>query len=688
MLEFGQMPPEDAEQPEDEERLAIGRWVRDELNRFECSGPPYVGRVTLRRLNRAEYDNTIRDLTGLDLNLSENFPSDDVGYGFDNIGDVLTTSPLHLEGWEGAGRLALENSLTAPIEPTVTTFEAEQLFSDVGAANGEVWVLWSNGELPTDVVLPADGEYVFRVGAFGAQAGPAVVRMALLLDGQELVTVDVPATRANPGTYEHRFSTTAGPHTLAVAFLNDYYMPDDPDPAQRDRNLLVDYLELEGPYGVPAADPARRAALMICEPAAADDTECARLVISDFARRAWRRPVELSEVNRLMGLVELALAEGDGVDQGILLALQAVLLSPHFLFKVEIDADPTSTTPHPLSPHELATRLSYFLWGSTPDAALLAAADAGRLSGEDLADQVTRMLADPRSIALVESFADQWLYTRAVADLDPDYDLFPDFDDRLRAGMATEARLFFRDALQHNRPLTALLDADHTFVDERLAAHYGLAIGDAPEVADAPGFHQVDLAGSDRVGLLTLGSVLSVTSYRTRTSPVRRGKWVLEQLMCSAPPPPPANVETDLGNVDQDLPLRERLAQHREDPMCAGCHDQMDPIGFGLEKFDAVGAFRLMEGPHDIDDSGQLPGGTPFAGAGELSQILREDRRFGRCYTTKLATFALGRGIEPADRCHVEAIQAASNGLGLADLVQALVQAPPFTHRRGEEERD
>ncbi|MEZ4463103.1 MAG: DUF1588 domain-containing protein [bacterium] len=207
-------------------------------------------------------------------------------------------------------------------------------------------------------------------------------------------------------------------------------------------------------------------------------------------------------------------------------------------------------------------------------------------------------------------------------------------------------------------------------------------------MADAPGFHQVDLAGTERVGLLTLGSVLSVTSYRTRTSPVRRGKWVLEQLMCSAPPPPPPNVETDLGNVDQSLPLRERLAQHREDPTCAGCHDQMDPIGFGLEKFDAVGAFRLMEGPHPIDDSGQLPGGTPFAGAGELSQILLGDRRFGRCYTTKLATFALGRGIEAADRCHVEAIQAASNGMGLADLVQALVQSPPFTHRRGEEERD
>ncbi|MEZ4463104.1 MAG: DUF1592 domain-containing protein [bacterium] len=354
----------------------------------------------------------MRDLTGETSRPGRQvLPDDDIGYGFDNIGDVLTTSALHVEGWEGAGRLALENSLTAPIEPTVTTFEAEQLFSDVGAANGDVWVLWSNGELPADVELPADGEYIFRVGAFGAQAGPAVVRMALLLDGQELATVDVPETRANPGTYTHRFSTTAGPHTLAVAFLNDYYMPDDPDPAQRDRNLLVDYLELEGPYGVAAADPARRAALMICEPAGPDDSECARLVISDFARRAWRRPVELSEVNRLMGLVDLALAEGDGVDQGILLALQAVLLSPHFIFKVEVDADPTSTTPHPLAPHELATRLSYFLWGSTPDAALLAAADAGRLTGQDLADQVTRMLADPRAIALVEGFADQWLYT-------------------------------------------------------------------------------------------------------------------------------------------------------------------------------------------------------------------------------------------------------------------------------------
>lgn len=655
----------------------------------EVPACPDPGRVTLRRLSRYEYDNALRDLLGEPGRPGAAvLPDDDIGYGFDNIADVLTISALHVEGWEAVGRAAVEGTLSAPVVPTVTTFEAEALFSDVGAANGDVWVLWSNGELAAEVTLPADGEYVFRVGAFGSQAGPEPARMALLLDDQVLSQVEVPNTSANPGVFEVRFATTAGFHTLAAAFLNDYYMPDDPDPAQRDRNLLVDYLELEGPFGAAVVDPARRARVMVCEPAGAADTDCARQVVRAFARSAWRRPVGDDEVDRLMGLVELALGEGDGVDVGLQLAFQAILLSPHFLFKVELDPDPASTTPHRLTEHELATRLAFFLWGSVPDATLLDAADAGNLSDpEQLVAQVDRMLADGRAQALVENFAEQWLLLRALEAADPEYSLFPDFDEPLRQAMATEARLFFGRALAENRPLPALLDADTTFVNPRLAAHYGIEIGAAPAVPEAEGFHAVPLAGTPRSGLLTLGGLLTVTSYRTRTSPVRRGKWVLEQLMCSGPPPPPPDVEADLGNVDQALPLRERLAQHRADPRCAGCHDQMDPIGLGLESFDAVGHFRTMDGPHPVDDSGALPGGVVFRGARELSQILKEDRRFARCYTTKLFTYALGRGMEAHDRCHLEGIHAelADRGHGLKDVVHVLVQSPEFTHRRGEE---
>jgi len=651
-----------------------------------CADP---GRVTLRRLSRYEYDNALRDLVGEPGRLGAGvLPDDDIGYGFDNIADVLTISPLHVEGWEAAGRTAVENTLAVAVPPTLTTFEAEALFSEVGAASGDIWNLWSNGELAAEVTLPADGEYVLRVSAFGGQAGPDPVRIALLLDGQVQGQFDVPNTSANPGVFEVRFATTAGFHSIAVAFLNDYYMPEDPDPNQRDRNLLVDYLELEGPFGAAIIDPARRARVMVCELAGVDDTECARQVVAAFARRAWRRPVAAEELDRLMGLVELALDEGDTVETGIQLAFQAVLLSPHFLFKVEVDPDPTSLAPHRLTEHELATRLSFFLWGSVPDEALMAAADAGTLSDpEQLAAQVERMLGDERSVALVENFAEQWLLLRALDAADPEYSLFPDFDDPLRQAMATETRLFFSKALAENRPLPTLLDAENTFVNERLAAHYGMEIGEAPAVAEAPGFFEVPLAGTERSGLLTLGGLLTVTSYRTRTSPVRRGKWVLEQLMCSGPPPPPPDVETDLGNVDQDLPLRERLAQHREDPRCAGCHDQMDPIGLGLESFDAVGHFRTMDGPHAVDDSGSLPGGIEFRGARELAQILKEDRRFARCYTQKLFTYALGRGMEAQDRCHLEGIYAdfAARGHGLKDLVHLLVQAPEFTHRRGEE---
>ena len=651
-----------------------------------CADP---GHVTLRRLSRYEYDNALRDLVGQTDRVGAGIlPDDDIGYGFDNIADVLTTSPLHVEGWENAGRSAVESSLSVALQPTTTTFEAEALISDVGAAFDEGWNLWSNGELIAEITLPGEGDYVLRVAAYATPAGPDAARMALLVDGQPQAEVEVPNTRAQPGVFEVRFHATAGYHTVGAAFLNDYYAPDDPDPNQRDRNLLLDYFEVEGPFGVAVADPMRRARLMVCELAGPDDVACAREVVGAFARRAWRRPIEAEELDRLMALVDLALEQGDDVEVGLQIALQAVLLSPHFLFKVELDADPRSSAPHPLRPHELATRLSFFLWGSVPDEPLLAAADQGNLNdSEVLAAQVERMLADPRAVALVENFAEQWLVLRGLDAIDPEYSLFPDFDPALRSAMAEETRLFYQRALAENRPLPELVDAESTFVNARLAAHYGMEIGDAPAVPGAEGFFEVPLAGTPRSGLLTLGGLLTLTSYRTRTSPVRRGKWVLEQLMCSAPPPPPADVVADLGDVDQTLPLRERLAQHRADPRCAGCHDQMDPIGLGLESFNAVGAWRTMDAGQPVDDSGQLPTGEQFRGARELSGLLKNDRRFSRCYTQKLLTYAVGRGIEGADQCHLRTLYAQyeATGLGLQDAIQVVVQAPQFTQRRGEE---
>lgn len=640
-----------------------------------CAEP---GRPTMRRLNRFEYANAMRDLLGGEVDWSAALPEDDLGYGFDTIGDVLTLSGLHVEGYLGAAGEAVDLALDGPQQSVRLTFEAEDVGSDVGAAHrGEAWNLWSRGEMTTEIVLPADGRYAVRAGAWGQQAGPDPVRMSILVDRQSVQQFDVRAEGGNTETYEATVELRQGPHSLSVTFDNDYYMPDHPDPAQRDRNLLLDWFEIEGPLDAAPADPAVRARVMVCEPADGDDEACARQIIETFARRAWRRPVEAGELDRLMGFIGLAREQGDDLDQGIRLALQAVLLSPHFLFRVE-----GGDTARRLTDHELASRLSFFLWGSVPDAALLDAADAGTLSApETLAAQVDRMLDDPRARRSIDHFGDQWLHTSSMGDVAPDWHFFPDFDDALRASMTTEAQTFFAHKLLANEGLGDLLVSDYTFLDARLAEHYDLPL-EGPAVEGLEGWHQVPLAGTQRGGLLTLGAVLTVTSFPTRTSPVKRGKWVLDQLMCIPPAPPPPGVEGDLEGVDPDASLRERLEQHREDPACAACHDMMDPIGLGLDTYDGIGAWRTHEGPHEIDPAGELPGGRAFAGALELGGIVADDAMLGRCFSHKLATYAVGRGVPNWDACLRETVvdRTAPEGHRMRDLVHALVQSPLFTH--------
>lgn len=467
---------------------------------------------------------------------------------------------------------------------------------------------------------------------------------------------------------------------VAVSFINDFYDPDE----GIDRNLIIDWIEVEGPFGAAAADPERRARVMVCEPADDTDLACARTVISGFARRAWRRPVEDDEIDRLMPLVELAINENDGINTGIELALRAVLLSPHFLYRVELDPEPNSLVPHLLSSHEIAVRMSYFMWGSMPSDRLFAAADAGLNNFDDLEAQARNMLLDPRwKEAAVESFGTQWLQIRGMEAIDPDYEIYADFDEELRASMIEESRLFLRHFLQ--RDLSEMMDADFTFINERLATHYGLPFAGAP-VQGAPGFVMAPVAESSRGGLLTLGSVLSVTSFRTRTSPVKRGKWVLDQLLCQPPAPPPAGVEATLTDVDPEASLRERLTQHRADPVCASCHDLMDPLGFGMENFDAIGAYREMVGVHPVDASGELPDGRSFNGATELGAILKEDPQIPKCFTRKMFTYALGRGPVRADNCHLNALTEEFRGnQQMSELMVNLVLSESFRMRRGEE---
>ena len=644
----------------------------------QCDDP---GRVTIQRLNRFEYNNTIRDLLGDNSHPADAFPEDNIGYGFDNIGDVLSVSTLHIEGYEAAGTQLFERLLDSGTPPQTWAFEAEEVGADVGAASGNGWNIWANGTMTVDVDLPAQGAYVARINAFGQQGGPDVVRMVVALDGVQLEEFEVEAVDGAPETYTVRFDTVAGPHAVAVSFINDFYEPDE----GIDRNLIIDWIEVEGPFGAAAADPERRARVMVCEPADDTDLACARTVISGFARRAWRRPVEDDEIDRLMPLVELAIAENDGINTGIELALRAVLLSPNFLYRVELDPDPNSLAPHPLSDHELATRLSYFIWGSMPDDLLFAAADAGLNNLDALEVQTRRMLADPRAEeSLVEGFGMQWLQVRTMETIDPDYEIYADFDEELRTSMTEESRLF----LQHfmHGSLSEMMDADFTFINERLATHYDLPLVGDP-VPNSPGFVRASLAESPRGGLLTLGAVLSVTSFRTRTSPVKRGKWVLDQLLCQPPAPPPAGVVASLADVDPEASLRERLTQHRADPVCASCHDLMDPLGFGMENFDAIGAYREMVGVHPVDASGELPDGRSFNGVAELGGILKEDPQTPKCFTRKMFTYALGRGPVRADTCHLKALTESfkNDGQRIDELIVNLTLSESFRMRRGEE---
>ena len=537
-----EMPPRRRTRPGDEEIAAVTAWI-DARVRATASATHDPGRVTIRRLNRAEYNNTIRDLVGVDFQPADDFPADDVGYGFDNIGDVLSMPPILMEKYLAAAEKIVDKAFAAP-----------------------------------------------------------EIRQRLL-------------------------------------------------------------------NGVSAGANARGGAYRVLEP---------------FARRAYRRPVTRQEMKRLVELVDLADTNGDGFETGIKLAFQAILVSPNFLFRVELDPDSTNPKAvRTLNDYELASRLSYFLWSSMPDEELFAAVRKGTLrQGDNLEKQVRRMLRDPKSRALVDNFASQWLQIRNLKTVTPDTSQFPNFNEKLRADMARETELVFDYVMREDRSMLEFLDADYTFVNERLARHYGIA------GVQGEAFRKVSLTGSPRGGVLTQASVLTVTSNPTRTSPVKRGKWILENILGTPPPPPPP----DAGELSEDKDvvlsgsLRKRMEQHRANPNCASCHERMDPLGFGFENFDAVGAWRAKDGKFPIDPSGVLPDGKTFQGPKELKAILKtKEGEFRHCLTEKMLTFALGRGLEDSDAWAVDEIAAAvaKNGNKFSSLVIEIVKSEPFQKRRG-----
>ena len=737
----GQMPPKGLPRPNPTEIKAVTSQIEAEFERADRLNASNPGRVTARRLNRAEYNNTIRDLLGLDSHPADDFPQDDSGYGFDNIGDVLSLTSSQMDRYlvsaEKIARAAVFGP--EPLQPTLAVCGrgGRRIVTGITIpARYDVSGLSLPNSLHATHRFPADGEYLFRFKLDGLRPlGSEALHLALWIDGKPLQTQDFDPTGGaafNPDrqdfsarTVDCRQRVTAGDHWIAAVISRMYEgLPakyGGPNPSKKNlpppefkipkgfplervaqfkarfearqkeiaptNDARVSALEIGGPYQqTTGPSPESRRKVFTCGHLhGGHNAGCARKIVSDFGSRAFRRPLTPQEIDRFTGLVSLAQRQDDSFDEGICLALQGILVSPHFLFRIERDPFPTApnAAEHFVSQRELASRLSYFLWSSMPDDTLRRCADSNTLRDPAvLAAQVRRMLKDPRSGALAENFGGQWLQFRALESVRPDSKRFPDFDEYLRMSMRRETEMFLDDVIRNDRSIIDLLTGKRTFLNERLAAFYGIS------GVEGPDFRRVDLTGTPRAGILTQASVLTVTSYANRTSPVLRGKWILQNLLNAPPPAPPPGVPNlDVSNVGSEASLRQQLEAHRKNPTCAACHARMDPLGFGLENFDAIGAWRTSDGKIPIDSSGSLPDGRTFRGPDGLKGILNADRAaFARCVTSKLLTYALGRGLERYDRAAVNTItkKIAANDYRFSNLVLEIVASRPFQMRRGD----
>jgi mono/diheme cytochrome c family protein len=718
-LRAGVMPPAGSPRPSPVSYDGLTAWIEGELDKAAKANPNPGRRPTFHRLNRNEYHNAIRDLLGLDVDVAALLPSDDRSYGFDNIGDILGISPTLLEGYLEAARKISKEAVGDPTisRETYTYKLAADMTQDYrldGLPFG------TRGGTIVKHLFPVDGEYVIKIDLLrnfigGVMGMSEAHELEVSLDGQQVQRFTVGGRRPKPGgdgaddeAVRNRpavapdahlrveMPVKAGAREVLVTFLQrpSSQSEDLREPYLRSFASLSDLtsgqphiasIAISGPFNASVGDTPARQRIFTCRPArASEESACARKILSSLARRAYRRPVTDRDLEPLMAFYDEVRA-ASGFDAGVQRALQRLLMSPEFL--VRIERDPANLAPgtnYRITGLELASRLSFFLWSSIPDEELLDLAERNRLRNPAvLRQQVSRMLADPRSKAFVTNFTGQWLYLRNVRAATPDSLLFPDFDDNLRQALQRETEMLFETIVHEDRSALDLLGARYTFVNERLARHYGI-----PNVYGSH-FRRVELSDKDpRGGLLGQGSILAVTSYPNRTSPVQRGKWLLDNVLGAPPPPPPPNVP-DLEEKSADgkvLSMRERMAQHRANPVCASCHSRMDPLGLALENFDAVGRLRQRsESGEQIDATGALPDGTPFNGPQELRALLLENpERFVNTLTDRLLTYALGRGLQYHDAPTVRAIArgSAKHEYRFSDLILGIVQSAPFQMRR------
>jgi hypothetical protein len=687
-LRAGDMPPAGTRGPEPARMSAMTAYIERAFERADALVPPDPGRMTAHRLNRSEYSNTIRDLLGVRFRAERDFPADDSADGFDNIGDVLTVSPLLMERYLSAAEriagwaMATDNLPAKPLEIGYLAREQRIRRPDRSTIEAEHRVEFA-------------GEYIVRFGLPGERPAiegfdAAPVTLGFWMDGTLLASQSVETKPSglvyfNPYSEEEfRLYLPEGDHVFRAGFIDDGFvkmLPQD-EAYSRRVNKFLESIVFIGPFPSTSEKDTRKK-ILTCNPESG--RACIESIVANLARRAYRRPPTPSEVASLVRFVDLAKTNGQSTEQGIQLAIQAMLVSPNFLFRIERDPDPRNASlVHEVSPFELASRVSYFLWSSMPDDELLTLAGSGKLADPRVLEaQVNRMLADTRAAAFASNFAGQWLETRNLDSVKPDPDKFKEWNPELRDAMKTETTLFFEHVLRENRPVSDFLNAKYTFLNERLATHYGI---DGVSGAD---FRRVDLTTDRRGGVLSQGAVLTVSSYPTRTSPVIRGKYVLQNLLGMPPPPPPADVpllEESAGAESKSV--REQLEVHRANAVCASCHRNMDPLGFGLENYDAIGRWRDTDGEFPVDASGALPSGQRFTTAGEMrSLLLLQLPQFSRTLTEKMLTYALRRGLKPFDRRTVESIHRAviDDGYHFRTLVHQIVKSLPFQARRGED---
>jgi len=707
-LRAGMMPPAGLPRPEPAVAAQLASYLENELDRA-AANRPHATVPRVHRVNRTEYANTIRDLTGLEIDPGAYLPADDSSYGFDNIASGLGVSPALAEGYVSAAAKISRLALGHETAPARKIYRAREDYSQ--EAHIEGLPFGTRGGMLIRHLFPADGEYSISwdpvrttVGALYGGDSPQE-QLEVTIDGERIrlfhIGTDVPITTMRDKN-EVRVHVKAGQRAVGFAFVATTYVPNVDLNRHYQRSILDDNLidgftftpqlssvTISGPYnGTEPADTPSRNKILVCRPADAhEEPECARKILSSIARRAFRRPVTNADIDRIVSFYEPGRADGN-FENGIERGLQFILAHPEFVFRTEAATEKAAAGgSYQIPDLELASRLSFFLWSSGPDEQLLQFASQGKLHDRAvLHRQVRRMLADPRSHELARNFAGQWLQLRTLQGSTPAGTLFPDFDDNLRQAFRTEAEMFFESIVREDRSALDLLNADYTFVNERLASHYGI-----PNVYGSE-FRKISLGDEFhmRRGLLGKGAVLLATSISDRTSPVQRGKWILMNILGVIPPDPPPNVpvlKSSAGGLGREVQtMRERMEEHRQNAACAGCHKMMDPIGFALENFDAVGKWRTTESGKPLDVSGELTDGSKLSGVTSLREALnRYSPQFLQTFAEKLLTYALGRGVEYQDMPVVRSIvrQAAVHEYRFSSIVQAVVTSDVFQNNGG-----